>query len=138
MSWELSCESGPVDPNIFGHGATIEGLVLRCQDVAAQGIVHHVRLKVVAKRMLHDRALVEPRDQFGHVPEPGAPITAMASVNATAAMRGRLCMLFKLPSQTSVPPLLSARVSNASFAKGQLHLIMVLLSFCVPCRLSRT
>jgi len=23
--------------------------------------------------MLHDRALVEPRDQLGHIPEPGAP-----------------------------------------------------------------
>ena len=66
------CEIGPADSSGFGHGATIKGRVLRRQDIAAQGIVHHVRLEVAAQRMLHDRALVEPRDQLGHIPEPGA------------------------------------------------------------------
>lgn len=46
-------------PTIVGHGMTILCLVLRRQDVTTQGIMHHVRLEVIAQRMLHDCILFE-------------------------------------------------------------------------------
>jgi hypothetical protein len=73
VAGKRACKRGVRRCDLFGRGATLEGLVLCRQDITTQGIVHHVRLEVVAQRMLHDRAFVEPRDQLGQVPEPGAP-----------------------------------------------------------------
>ena len=102
--------------------------MLRCQDVAAQGIVHHVRLEVAAQRMLHDRALVEPRDQLGHIPEPGAAHRDDGERERDSSDAGPALQIVQLSDQTGAVPPRANEVSNEILVKGQAGVIIPLIN----------